>query len=122
MKTLTFAIYITLGILSLTLGVIGIFLPILPTTPFLLMASFCFVRSSSKMNHWLLNHKTFGTYLRNYLEYGAIRKKDLIKGLLSLWLALGVSMFLTQKLWLTILLIVIGGAVTLHLLKLKRLD
>lgn len=122
MKPLTFIIYMTVGMISLILGIIGIFMPILPTTPFLLMASFCFVRSSTKMNDWLLNHKVFGVYLKNYLEYRAIRKKDLIRSLLSLWIALILSMFLSQKILIVILLVIVGILVSIHLLKLKVLD
>lgn len=55
------------------LGVVGLFLPILPTTPFLLLASFCFVRSSPRLHQWLMNHRIFGRYVRDWEEKRAVR-------------------------------------------------
>ena len=63
---------IILGSLSLALGVIGIFLPVLPTTPFLLLSAALYVRSSEKLYQWLINQKYLGTYIRNFREHHAI--------------------------------------------------
>lgn len=122
MKRLSNIFYFILGLLSLILGAIGLVLPILPTTPFLLMASFCFIRSSKSMNNWLLNHKIFGAYLRNYIEHKAIKKKDLRAALIFLWLTLLMSMLLSQKLKVVLILILVGCLVSIHLLRLKIID
>ncbi|HUF03592.1 MAG TPA: YbaN family protein [Aridibacter sp.] len=65
-------IFLTLGIIAVGLGFIGAFLPLLPTTPFLLLAAFFFSKSSERMHQWLLNHRLFGTLLRDWREHGAI--------------------------------------------------
>jgi uncharacterized membrane protein YbaN (DUF454 family) len=61
-----------LGLLSVLLGFIGVFLPVLPTTPFLLLAAFCFARSSKRLHLWLTEHKIFGPPIRDWQEKGAI--------------------------------------------------
>ena len=115
-------IYLSFGSLSLSLGIMGLFLPVLPTTPFLLLSSYCFIRSSKKMHFWLTNHKIFGTYIRNYIEHKAIKKSDRIKALAFLWTTLIITMNVSSHLHLTYFLIVIGIAVSIHLFKLNTLD
>ncbi len=68
-------IYLTVGWTSLALGIIGAFLPVLPTTPFVLLSAFCFSKSSKKFHDWLLSHPTFGPDIRNWQEHGVIRLK-----------------------------------------------
>lgn len=65
-------VYLFCGLGFLALGLIGIFLPILPTTPFLLVAAACFARSSTRLESWLLSHPVFGSLLRDWRERGAI--------------------------------------------------
>ncbi len=74
------------GIAALSLAVAGIVLPLLPTTPFLLLASYCFVRSSPRMQQWLLNHRVFGPSLRAWETHRAVRRS--VK-----WLALAMIVF-----------------------------
>ena len=74
------------GIAALSLAVAGIVLPLLPTTPFLLLASYCFVRSSPRMQQWLLNHRVFGPALRAWETHRAVRRS--VK-----WLALAMIVF-----------------------------
>ncbi len=109
------------GSISLTLGFIGIFLPLLPTTPFLLLASFCFIRSSERIHRWLIQHPLFGTYLNNYIHHGGITSKDRIKALLLLWAGLGFSSFIAPNMHLKLFLLLIGSLVSLHLFKLRTL-
>jgi len=118
---LTYYIYLILGLLSLVLGAIGLFLPILPTTPFLLLASYFFLKSSKKMHDWLMRHRIFGNYIRNYLEHKAIKKSDRIKSLIFLWLTLIISMILSKNIHLILFLSLIGSAVSLHLMLLKTI-
>jgi uncharacterized membrane protein YbaN (DUF454 family) len=104
------------------LGVIGIFVPVLPTTPFLILATFLSFKSSPKLRRYLLRHPVFGTTIRNYLRHRAITTSTLRAALTSLWLCLAVSIILIHKLWLTLLLVVIGIGVSWYLLSLKRED
>ncbi|PKM54173.1 MAG: DUF454 domain-containing protein [Firmicutes bacterium HGW-Firmicutes-5] len=112
---------LTIGTISLFLGVLGIFLPLLPTTPFLLLASYCYLRNSKKMYGWIMNHKTFGIYIHNYIEYKAIKKRTRISALIFLWGSLGFSIYLAPIFYVKIMLVFIGTAVTLHLCLLKTL-
>ena len=111
-----------LGTVSLVLGIIGVVLPLLPTTPFLLLASFCYLRSSERMYNWLINHKIFGAYIYCYLTYKAISKKTKIGALIFLWSALIVSMFLVPFLHIRLFLTAVGIGVTIHLMTLKTLS
>jgi uncharacterized membrane protein YbaN (DUF454 family) len=67
------ALWIFLGIICLILGFIGVFLPLLPTTPFALLAAFCFSKGSDELHQWLLNTKMFGPLIRDWEDYGVIR-------------------------------------------------
>jgi len=114
-------ILLTLGTIALLLGFLGIFLPLLPTTPFLLLASYCYLRSSKKMYHWIMNHKTFGSYIHNYIEHKAIKKRTRIIALVFLWGSLGVSIYLAPILYVKLILAIIGLAVTIHLYTLNTM-
>jgi len=109
------------GMISLGLGIIGIFIPLLPTTPFLLLASICLVRSSSRMHHWLMHHPILGRYLTDYLEHRAIRPAARISALIFLWAALLVSIILVDKLIVRLILTAVGLGVTVHLFCLKTI-
>jgi len=113
---------ITAGLLSVGLGVLGIFLPILPTTPFLLLAAACFIRSSKGLYRWLINHKWFGPYIRNYREFKAVTLRAKIVTLILLWGTIGYSAFGVLHSWLLRgLLLTIAVGVTIHILSLKTL-
>ncbi len=114
-------LYFASGGISLSLGIIGIILPILPTTPFLLLSSYCFVRSSKKANRWLLNHKVFGSYLRNYIEDKAIKKAVRTKAIILLWFSIIISVILIGKINVGVIIVMIASLVTYHLMKLKVL-
>ena len=86
-------VYIALGTLSLVLGVLVIFLPLLPTTPFLLLTATLYFKSSPKLYDWLLNHKYFGSYIRNYRENKAISLRAKIISITLLWITISYSIF-----------------------------
>jgi uncharacterized membrane protein YbaN (DUF454 family) len=109
------------GSLFLGLGILGMFLPILPTTPFLLLAAACYARSSERFYHWLLNNRWFGKHIRNYREGKGLSLKIKILVLVMLWAAIGYSSFLLPFLWVRILLIIIAIGVTLHILSIRTL-
>lgn len=110
---------IFLGLASTVTGIIGIVVPLLPTTPFLLLGAYCFLKSSTKLYNWLINHKIFGKYIYNYLKYKSITFTGKITSIVLLWLTLGISMFLLKNLHVTIFLLLIGLSVSIHLIKLK---
>lgn len=114
-------ILIIIGLIALSLGFIGIIIPILPTTPFMLLAAYCFVRSSKRLYNWLINHKVFGVYIYNYLENRAIKKSAKISAMVLLWPSLLFTMCIIQKIPVTIILMVVGVFVSKHILSLKTL-
>ena len=110
------------GIIAVGLGLIGILVPLLPTTPFLLLAAACFIRSSERLYNWLIHHKWFGSYIRYYREYRAITLRAKIVALVMLWSVIGYTAFgVVTDWWFRAVLGAIAVGVTLHLLHLKTL-
>ncbi|MDK9711523.1 YbaN family protein [Acidaminobacter sp.] len=110
------------GSLALILGIIGVVLPVLPTTPFLLLASYCYMRSSKRLYDWLMNHKILGPYLYDYITYRGVRRKARTAALSMLWLTLSISMILVDHFHIRLLLVFIGVAVSIHLFTLKTIE
>ena len=114
---------VTAGSLSLSLGVLGIFLPLLPTTIFLLIAAACFARSSDRLYNWLITHKWFGPYIRNWREHKAITRRTKIVTLVVLWGTLAISAFVaTDNLFVRLALLVVGIGVSAFILHMKTLS
>jgi hypothetical protein len=114
------AVLIAFGFFFLGLGILGAFLPLLPTTPFLLISAACFARSSKKFYNWLLNNKIFGGYIRNYREQRAITLRAKVMSLVVMWLVMGYTvLFALSNIFLQILVVLIGIGVTRHILSLK---
>ncbi|MHA2790175.1 YbaN family protein [Corynebacterium sp. S7] len=111
-------ILITVGVISLALGALGIVLPILPTTPFLLLSAFCFARSSDRLHNYLLNHKVFGTYISNYYNH-AMTPKHKARTLTVMWLGIIISALLIGATATWIVLPIIAVLVTIHIFRLK---
>jgi uncharacterized protein len=111
------------GTFSLTLGAIGVFLPILPTTPFLLLSAACYMRSSERMHKWLLGNRWFGEYIRNYQEGKGIPMKTKIVAMAILWAAIIYSAFfaLDEILVAQVALLIIALGVSVHLIRLPTL-
>lgn len=113
-------LYLLSGFLLVAIGVIGIFLPVLPTTIFLILASACFVKSSPQANQWLKNHKILGQYIKNYQEKTGLTVKAKIFNILFLWSMILLSaFFLTDEFYIKVLLLAIAVGVTIHLLMIK---
>lgn len=115
-------ILLIVGTIAVGLGVAGIFLPLLPTTPFLLLAAACYARSSPRFYSWLMNHRWFGGYIRNYRENRAMELRAKISAIVLLWLTIGVSVVLVGPFWLKIFLGLVAASVTVHLLKLRTFN
>lgn len=111
------------GSTSVGLGVLGIVLPLLPTTPFLLLAAACYLRSSRRLYDWLINHRVFGKIIRDYLQKKTISVRVKISSLTLMWLAISYSaLFVVSILWVRILLFAIAIGVTIHILSFKSGD
>lgn len=115
-------LFIALGFISLALAIIGIFIPLLPTTPFLLLSAAMFFRGSPKLYHWLTNHKIFGEYIRNFREYKAIPLSTKVFAVATLWAVILSTAFFVFDQWLIRgILITIAVGVTIHILHYKTL-
>ena len=110
------------GWLSVALGVIGIFLPVLPTTPFLLLAAACFARSSPRFYRWLVGHPRLGPWIRDYLEGSGIPLKGKVYAIGLMWLSIGFSCWLVPMVWARVFMVVSAVCVTVYILRQKTLQ
>ena len=109
-------LYLVSGFLFISIGVIGAFLPLLPTTIFLILASACFMKSSSRANDWLKNNKWLGGYLRNYQDKTGLTMASKISHIAVLWISIVFSaVVLTEHTAIRIMLFFIAAGVTIHL-------
>ena len=109
------------GTLALLLAILGIFLPLLPTTPFLLLASACYLRGSERMHRWLLGNRIFGPYLDNLQAGRGIPLRGKIIALTLMWISLAISAWYMPVPWALPLLLISGIGVTIYLLRMKTL-
>ena len=114
-------VYLVLALLFLLLGLIGIFLPVLPTTPFMLLAAACFVRSSERFYVWLVEHPRLGPWFRDYLEGNGIPLKGKVYAIGLMWLSIGVSCWLVPLIWARLFMLTSAVLVSLYILKQKTL-
>lgn len=117
MKKIIFRI---LGFTSLILGIIGIIVPILPTTPFLLLSSYFFLKSSERLYNWLINNKILGQYIKDFQIEKSIPLKVKISSISLLWITISTSaIFFIHIIWIKLLLFAIAIGVTIHILHYK---
>lgn len=111
-----------IGIISLGLGVLGIFLPVLPTTPLLLLAAAMFLRSNKRLYEWLLNHPKLGPYIRNFMEYKAIPLKIKVLSVSLVWITLlNCAIFIAGHWALRVFFLILAAAISAHILSYKTL-
>ena len=115
-------IYLILGFITTFLGIIGIIIPIIPTTPFLLLSAFFFLRSSQKLYNWLLNHKVLGKYIYNYMPYKAIPKKAKIAAITLIVVGISITLILVDNLIVYITLPIIATIVSIYIIRIKTLE
>jgi uncharacterized membrane protein YbaN (DUF454 family) len=116
------AFYVLIGTIFLALGAIGAVLPLLPTTPFLILAAACYARGSERMHKWLLSNRLFGKTVRDYTLKRGITPRARYVALAVLWSMLVLSMFLMG--WsplVVVLLLVVGAGVSIHLVTLRTI-
>ena len=112
----------SLGVLLTVVGLIGVVVPLLPTTPFLLLAAACFVRSSDTLYGRLISNRLVGSFIRDYREQRGVSARAKLTALVLLWGVIGyTALTAVDAAWLRVLLAVIAVAVTIHLLRLKTL-
>ena len=117
MQDIRKVLLIFFGTVFVGLGVLGMFLPLMPTTVFLLLAAYCYSKSSERFHDWLLTNRWCGKYIRNYKDGRGMTVRDKATSLTLLWASILVSMwFVAGKLWLVLLLAAVAVAVTVHLL------
>ncbi|MEG1578829.1 MAG: YbaN family protein [Oscillospiraceae bacterium] len=108
------------GFLSLLIGSIGLLLPILPTTPFVLVSAACFAGSSPRLYQKLLCNKYFGEFVDNYQNKTGVTRAVKVRGLVFLWVTLSVSALLFSATHVRLILLAVGICVSLHILLLKK--
>ena len=119
-KTVRKRLLVLAGTISMGIGIIGIFVPILPTTPFLLLAAFCYARSSNRFYRWLVNNRLFGAYIKNYIEGRGMPLKIKALTIILLWISIGVTLtFGVQNTAIRVALILIALGVTVHISMIK---
>ena len=103
------------GTLSLAVGIVGIVVPILPTTPFLLLAAGCYLRGSQRFYNWLMGSRWLGGYIRNYFEGRGLPLKVKFFTIILLWVTISISIWLVAKPLVTVILLIVAAGVTLHI-------
>lgn len=115
--------FFSLGMTFLGIGAVGIVLPVLPTTPFVIVSALCFSKSSKRFERWISKNRYFGSYIENYKTKKGVPFDVKIKSIIFLWAMLLVSAFVfISNIYLQILLMVIGLGVTAHIWMLKTMD
>ena len=122
-KKLVRVVLIAAGTVSVGLGILGIFLPLLPTTPFLLLAAVCYAKSSERLYNWLLGNRYFGSYIRNYREKKGIPVMAKITAIVFLNITMGYAIFfVVHYFWLKVMLFLIAVGVVVHICSMKTLN
>ena len=106
---------ITAGLVALGLGVMGIFLPLLPTVPFVLLSAFCFAQSSERLHQWLLNHRMFGEIIRNFEAGKGVPRRVKVRAISLIALSMTISGWIVGRPMVWGILAVTGIAVSAYL-------
>ena len=108
--------WLTVGFLALALGALGIALPLLPTTPFVLLAAFAFAQSSEKLHQWLLDHDVFGPLIDNWQRHGAISRRAKVLSVVSMVTVLAISLAMAAPAVVVWVQVVVLGASAMFIL------
>ena len=111
------------GTLFLIIGSVGVVIPVLPTTPFLLLAAACYIRGSKRIHNWMINNSIFGDFIRNYMERRGITIKQKVTTLIVLWLTIVVSIYyFIDDYLIRIVLFIIAVIVSIHIKRIRTLE
>jgi hypothetical protein len=116
------ALLVAAGSLCIVLAVLGVFLPLLPTTPFLLLASACYVRSSERLHGWLMGNRLLGGYIRNFKERRGVPLRAKVTTVVILWLPLLYSVYRLDILWLELALVLMGLVWSVLIFRMKTFE
>lgn len=112
---------VSLGIFSICLGFIGIFIPVLPTTPFVLLSAALFAKSSDRFYRWLIENRFFGKYIEDYRRGKGVPLRIKTGAIIMLWTTISLSIYFgVEILWVRILLVAIATGVTIHIATIKK--
>ena len=117
----TRAAWVVAGTIALLLGILGVFLPLLPTTPFLLLASACYLRGSKRLHAWLLSHGRLGQYIRDYEEGRGIPMRAKVIALVMMWASIAHAVTRVDPMWGKAAALLLATGVTIYLLRLPTL-
>jgi len=112
-------VLIVCGFLALAIGFVGVILPVLPTTPFVLLAAICFSAGHNKIGDWLRKNRIFGPYIENYRTKQGLSIPRKIASIFFVWAGLTISMVMVRTVWAYALLGAVGVGITIHLLMIK---
>jgi len=122
MKRAKQAVYLIIGTLALVLGAIGLFLPVLPTTPFVILAAACYLRSSKRMHAWILRSELFGETIENFQAGRGLKRDTKIRALVLMWATISISaFFFVDQLIFRGAMFIVAAGVTVYLLRLPTL-
>lgn len=114
-------IWTALGTVSLGVGTLGLFLPVLPATPFFLLSAYAYWKGSRRLHTWLIEHQTIGPLISDYLTHRGLKRSTKIQALLFMWISITISVLTVDALILKVALPVIALGPTTYLLSLKTL-
>jgi uncharacterized membrane protein YbaN (DUF454 family) len=116
-------IYLIIGTLALGAGIIGVFLPVIPTTPLILLSAWCFFRSNSKIYQWVISNEKFGPTIENFQEGNGVTVKTKIRAIVMMWLTISVSVYIfIRNIYLIGFLYLMAVSVSIYLYKLPTLN
>jgi uncharacterized membrane protein YbaN (DUF454 family) len=122
LSSLRKGIYIIVGTLALAIGIIGIFLPVVPTTPLVLLSAACYLRGSEKLHRWILSNPRFGEIIENYESGKGLKRSIKIKAIGLMWIMILISAFyFVESLIARIAMILISSLVTIYLIRLPTI-
>jgi uncharacterized membrane protein YbaN (DUF454 family) len=108
------------GVVSLALGILGAFLPLLPTVPLVLLSAFCFARSSERLHQWLLNHRVFGRIIRDFEAGRGVERRIKVRAIVLIWISMTASSLMLQRPMVYLVLGLIGLAVSWNIWRLPE--
>ena len=123
LRKLIKVLLIVIGTFFIGIGIVGIFVPVLPTTPFLLISAALYAKSSKRFYNWLINNRILGMYIKNYREGKGIPLKLKIIAIALLWITMGCSaIFAINIFWVKIILGIVAIGVTIHIVRIRSID
>jgi uncharacterized membrane protein YbaN (DUF454 family) len=122
LSSLRKGIYIIVGTLALAIGIIGIFLPVVPTTPLVLLSAACYLRGSEKLHRWILSNPRFGEIIENYESGKGLKRSIKVKAIGLMWIMILISAFyFVDSVIARIAMILISSLVTIYLIRLPTI-